>query len=161
MAAVATTRPVITVRLARADEGPALNYHDLSSYRRYVLAHWTDWVAQQTFVFRDGHTVTTILHRDGPFQTERVDMAPYVDIEPHCHPHIDSLEYYLAGTACIRIRHRQFQLRPSAASRLCLPILHNTWHSGVVGPEGLSFLSIQQWLVTPTSATQDWLGGTA
>ena len=132
------------------------DYHDLPSYRRYVLAHWQTWEEMRAFTFRDGQAVTTILHTDGSFQTERVDMAPYTEIEPHCHPHIDSLEFYLAGSAVIQIRHRQFHLHPSRASRLCLPIFHNTLHSGVVGQDGLSFLSIQRWSIPPTSATLDW-----
>ena len=132
------------------------DYHDLPSYRRYVLARWRAWTVQQVVTFRDGCVRTVILHRDGPFQTERVDMDPHVVIEPHRHPHVDSLEYYVSGTARIQIRHRQFQLHPSQASDLCLLITHNTWHSGVVGADGLSFLSIQYWSIPPTSATRDW-----
>ena len=140
-----------------------MSYHDLLSYKRYVLTHWTQWAADPCVdpASNDRFTLRQ-LHRDGMFQTERVDIAPHTRIVPHCHPHMDSVEYYVAGEGTLVIGGHTVQLGPHLLDlppmKRCAPIAHDHIHSGVVGPHGVSFLSIQRWQGKPQSAVVDWDG---
>jgi hypothetical protein len=104
-----------------------------------------------------GDTAGVTLYRKGQFQVELFIVKPNSVIIPHIHPNVDSYEDYLAGDI-------DFILEDKLCNYLNvsepLRVYPNTWHGGVFGDRGGTFVSIQQWLngVTPKFVGDDWVG---
>jgi hypothetical protein len=87
----------------------------------------------------------------------------------HRHPHVDSIEYVLAGEIDFTVRGRHipralvFEAAADGAAGLCGKIRRirpTDWHGGEVSPKGGVFISLQEWLdgVEPSSVVLDWIG---
>jgi hypothetical protein len=104
-----------------------------------------------------GDTAGVTLFRDGQYQVELFIVKPNSIIIPHIHPNVDSYEDYIAGEI-------DFMLEDKLCNYLNinepLRVYPNTWHGGIFGSRGGTFLSIQRWLngVAPKFVGDDWVG---
>lgn len=114
--------------------------------------------------FVDGLSGMTV-YREGQFQVQLFLVAPLVDIPDHRHPNVDSYEVALTG---MEFRHSGEIVLPDEyasaphTTGFCIRVHPQDLHGGTAGPDGGSFLSVQQWLngVPPTSVGDDWEGKT-
>jgi len=96
-----------------------------------------------------------VLYRSGQYQVQLFIVQPNSLIESHIHPNVDSFEVFVGGDVefiCDDVVHKQTILGGVVRVR------ETSWHGGVFGPKGGSFLSIQKWLnnVPPSSVGNDW-----
>lgn len=98
-----------------------------------------------------GPVQSGLLHREGKFQVEIVQVDPNTVLPVHRHPGVDSIECPLAGLMRFQVegvdpyaRIPDSRLERFALGRL-LRIDAGAWHAGRAGPKGAIFLSIQRW----------------
>ena len=97
----------------------------------------------------------TVLYRKEPYQVQLFIVQPNSNIEAHIHPNVDSYEVFVGGDItfiCDGVEYEQ------NATGNYIRVKPNSWHGGIFGKRGGSFLSVQKWLngVTPTSVGDDW-----
>lgn len=117
--------------------------------------------------------VGVVLHREGRFQAEQFTLLPSAggsSFPAHSHPHVDSIEFLLAGDIRFVLNGRRVAnddlaagVAPDGASLLCgrrLPIRSQDVHGATVGAAGAVFLSLQRWQAgyPPSSVLIDWIG---
>ena len=109
---------------------------------------------------RTGHGwMVRVVYRNGQHQIEHVRLQPNIEVLPHRHPHIDTFEVYIEGTFLLMIDDHQFAIGPHLRpSRRIVAIRHDQYNGGLIGADGAQFLSIQQWIGSPTSTAVDWEG---
>lgn len=121
---------------------------------------------QDTLMIDHGVT-SVVLHREGQYQAELIIVAPNVEIPPHEHPDVDSYEVALAGEIAFFVDGIQTGYRRTPAANgmsrdfgKFVPIRSDAPHSGVAGPMGTVFLSVQKWRegVQPTHVGMNWIG---
>lgn len=114
--------------------------------------------------------VATVIYRMAPFQVELVTCSPNLELPEHSHPNVDSFELYLSGALMFSLDGKQIVPDEEAAkigwdgvhhligSSLRVPA--GAPHGLRVGPNGGTFLSIQQWLNNKPLSTvgDDWDG---
>lgn len=120
-------------------------------------------------VYADGRVNGTVLFRQPPYQVQMFVFAPDSVIPEHIHPNVDSFEVYLSGDIVFSVEGSE--VTPSFLSQRAgkdgrhvlyghtIRIHPDTWHSGVTGPKGGVFLSVQKWLngVSPEFIGHDWV----
>lgn len=111
-----------------------------------------------------GGVETSVVHRDGLFQTELIRMAPGEVIPVHRHPGIDSIDLLVSGDIAIEINGAVIagdyspERRAAFLAGKGLRIDQTAFHGGRVGPEGVTFLSCQRWNVAPSHIGLCWEG---
>ena len=105
-----------------------------------------------------------VVFRQGRFQVQLFCFPAYTVIPEHLHPNVRSYEFYFGGTVSFSkdkkwLVHHCSDTYIPRKKRHCY-ISENTWHGGLMGPEGGMFLSIQEWLngVSPSCVGNDWEG---
>jgi hypothetical protein len=104
-----------------------------------------------------------VLFREGQYQVQLFILQPYSIIMPHVHPNVDSYEVFMGGDISFEVDgvvHNQIEMLEY------IRVHPTSLHSGIAGPRGGSFLSVQHWLngEKPTTVGHDWddpLGNTA
>jgi hypothetical protein len=96
-----------------------------------------------------------VLFREGQYQVQLFILQPNSIILPHVHPNVDSYELYMGGDLLFEVDgvvHEQISMFES------IRVYPHSVHSGIAGPRGGSFLSVQKWLngVSPTTVGYDW-----
>lgn len=136
---------------------------DLHAYAERVVA----MPLSAPILGRDyGPVHSSLLHRDGKFQTELVTVRPGVVLPEHRHPGVDSIECPLEGFIRFRINGEDpyagvsdERLARFAIGKL-VRIAEDAWHSGRAGPEGVKFLSMQRWTGEQSLIGERWVGAT-
>jgi hypothetical protein len=139
---------------------------ELEQYAEHVVAglHLVDLISSAPVVDYGELSITTV-HRLGRFQVEMVSARPGLEIVPHAHPRMASIEFPLMG--CVRFvvgdREDEFALwsdRAYARQARGRGVRINAGeaHRGQVGDAPSVFLSIQEWDGLPGSAMLDWHG---
>lgn len=116
-------------------------------------------------------SISLILYRAGPWQVELYLVKPNAKVPEHSHPTMDSIEYFWAGDFALDVGDeetvRTLQEALNAEAFTGGSALFGQWvrtnaetkHSGVSGPRGGAFLSMQKWLNgKPRSASRAWEG---
>ena len=91
-----------------------------------------------------------LLAIDAPFQAERVIAPAGVPVPQHCHENLDAIEIYESGELHISVAGKTLPVstgksRGFLGGRKAVLIPRGTVHGpGLTGPEGFSFISIQQ-----------------
>ena len=108
------------------------------------------------------------LYRSKPFQVQLWLCEPNAEIYDHSHPHVDSLQIYVAGQVYLRLNGQ-----PVLTPEILVPIAngiasHNgRWirvrptdtHGATIGPVGGAFMTFQHWVHgEPQSVENDWEG---
>ena len=138
------------------------------------LDWWWNWgqpidIPYDDCIYADGYVNGTVLFRKPTYQVQMFVFAPNAIIPEHIHPNVDSFEVYLSGD--IVFSADGDEITPSFLSTRAgkdgrhvlyghtIRIRPDTWHSGVTGPKGGVFLSVQQWLngVAPEFIGHDWI----
>jgi|TARA_B110000858_G_scaffold109242_1_gene124847 hypothetical protein len=112
-----------------------------------------------------------VLYRKGPWQVELFICQPNVQIPEHIHKDVDSIEVYISGMHMNHSGKAQITLEQGLVddgNGQCdkaysqIRVRPGDWHGGFSGPDGGSFISIQQWLndKEPTHVAWDWGGDT-
>jgi hypothetical protein len=132
------------------------------------------WTKTRPFVVPYNHCVVfdnnirgAVLYRAECWQVQLFILDPNTVIPEHQHPNVDSFELYLGGDIEFTIDGKCFTPRdagPSAKGTSeffaqFIRVTPTTWHGASSGPQGGSFISIQQWLneVKPTNVGDDWM----
>ena len=135
----------------------------LHDYVRWVIRQRWDALTMPSLEQRGGPGwAVDVIHRDANCQVERVSV-PSGTIALHRHPGVDTCEYFVRGSGVLQVGRRRVQLDESKpASRQIVPIPSFAWHGGDVGPQGIVFLSIQQWRegLSLSSVIEVWDGPT-
>ena len=120
--------------------------HSLHAYVRWVISQQWDVLSMRAIEARLGPGwEVDVVHRDENCQVERVSV-PAGTIALHRHPGVETCEYFVCGSGVLQIGARRVELDESQpSSRQIVPIPSWAWHGGTVGPQGIVFLSIQQW----------------
>jgi hypothetical protein len=119
-----------------------------------------------------GDTAGVTLYRKGEYQVELFIVQPNSVILPHIHPNVDSYEDYIAGDIDFVLEGKLYNYMNGGNSELPsidenylsvnepLRVHPNSWHGGVFGKRGGTFISIQRWLngVPPKFVGDDWVG---
>jgi mannose-6-phosphate isomerase-like protein (cupin superfamily) len=104
---------------------------------------------------KDTHGI--VLYRQGPFQVELFNVKPNSEIVPHLHPNVDSFEVFLTGDIHFMCNGEwSYEQKLGESITRVKP---DSWHGGLFGERGGSFLSVQHWLngVPPTFVGNDWV----
>ena len=101
----------------------------------------------------DTHGV--VLYKHNQFQVELFIVKPNSEIKPHVHPNVDSFEVFMSGDINFMCDDKWYELNKIGSSIRVKP---NSYHGGLFGPAGGSFLSIQHWLneIEPKFVGDDW-----
>lgn len=142
---------------------------DLHAYAECMAARARELMASAPLAGRDyGPVVSALVHRDRAFQTELFTVAPGTHIPTHRHPGVDSIECPVAGFIRFTIsgkdpyeRVPDHRLARFALGKL-VRINAGDLHSGVAGPHGARFLSMQRWadVLEQGLIGERWVGAT-
>jgi hypothetical protein len=138
----------------------------LHEFAERIIARLTEIIGARAISSRDfGGVRATILHREGAYQVEFLDMDPNTRVPTHTHPGADGIEYVWSGEALIRVRAEALAEKYSPVRRALflrgksIRVDGETPHSLEVGPFGFQFLSIQHWgSVIPKHIGEHWRG---
>lgn len=108
-----------------------------------------------------GPVRTGLLHREGRYQVEIVEVAPNTTLPVHRHPGVDTIECPVRGLMRFTV-HGVDPYEKIPDTRLerfqqgkLIRIDAGAWHAGRSGPEGAAFLSMQRW---PAESAMTLLG---
>lgn len=112
-------------------------------------------------------SLSAIIFRDGRFQIEHLIYPAGAHVPEHVHPNVDSLEIYLSGDMYFTLfgrpvhtwaETRELSNGASSSFGRVVPVPHNAPHAALIGPRGVSFLSVQEWLngTVPSQVGRDW-----
>ena len=107
-------------------------------------------------VIHAGDTAGVALYREGEYQVELFIVQPNSIIIPHIHPNVDSYEDYIAGDIDFVLEGKMYNYLTVNEP---LRVHPNSWHGGMFGNRGGTFISIQRWLngVSPKFVGDDWV----
>ena len=142
---------------------------DLHEYAEGVLARLPALLTAPCASPDDfGPVVSVVLERRGQFQTELVRMAAGLEVPPHRHPGVDTIECTLEGTIRFWLagkdpfeRVSDERLMRFARGKM-MRIQADTWHHAKSGPEGCRLISMQRWAphLTLGALGERWEGKT-
>lgn len=104
-----------------------------------------------------GDFETEVVNRRGNLQTELVRIDPGVKVPLHCHPGVDSIDLLVDGSVSLVVGETRI---PRPLKGIGIRIAQDALHGGVVGPEGVMFLSCQRWDRLPDFIARSWSGAT-
>ncbi len=125
---------------------------DLHEYAERVLKMPLGGLLSEFSMSKDyGPFTSIVLHRDGRFQTEMVIIEPNTMITDHTHPGVDSIECTLLGGVRLHVSGHgpsntadDKAVFDSMRGKL-VRISGSAKHGGLVGKDGVTFLSMQRW----------------
>jgi hypothetical protein len=136
-----------------------MSFHNLRAFARYMLRDGR--LQMPTELCRmhfDGRAFQLVMFRDGPWQLELVTLMPNIVVPRHSHPNVSTFGIYLGGSGALDsseyIERQINKLRSGTMLGVTTPAGEE--HGGSVGPDGLCFLSFQQWSVEPSMLHEDW-----
>lgn len=104
-----------------------------------------------------GIAMECVLFRQSCWQVELITMLPGIQVPQHRHLRVRSADLALGGDGAGVIGGRP--MGQGQRGGLCSNLLRiekNVWHSGFAGPQGVMFLSFQQWDGPPALISDDW-----
>lgn len=139
---------------------------DLHDYAAAVHASMQDHLRMaRRFPIDYGSVKTSILRSDLRFQVEVVTVAPNTVLPLHRHPDVDSIDIMVEGDILIDVEgviiagDYSCERRAAFLNGKGLRIAADALHGGVVGPQGVTFLSCQRWKMLPLpSIGLNWAG---
>lgn len=148
-----------TINKALADEFDATSFAGPRAFARYMLREGRLRLRPllgEIMAFR-GAGLETILYRSGCWQVELIAAMPHGAAEVHRHLRCTSADLLLNGSVLGAVEGRTVDSpkRGELGAQL-RTIGKKEWHGGAAGPEGLVYLSFQQWDGEPTFISQDW-----
>ena len=113
-------------------------------------------VYDQIMTFR-GCILESILFRESCWQVELIAAMPGAGTEPHRHLRCASADLLLNGVfPSLRDQNGVASPKRGLLEAQLRTIGKGQWHGAAAGPEGLIYLSFQQWDGEPTFISQDW-----
>lgn len=98
---------------------------------------------------RDGCTVDVLAVEDG-FQTARYTYLPSARVEDHCHPESESVQFHVAGSLNVWFGRRVFTVNDETTKGRMLYIPKGRSHGAEAGPQGATFIAVEQHDGIPT-----------
>ena len=116
-------------------------------------------IVDQIMTFRQS-AIEAILFRDACWQIELVSVVPGFVAEKHKHLRCASADLILNGLVDGYVGARSMREPPKRGGweANLFTIGRGEWHGGTSGPNGLCYLSFQQWDGPPTFVSEDWQG---
>lgn len=109
----------------------------------------------------DGKAFQLVLYRNGPWQLELVTLMPNIVVPRHSHPNVTTFGVYLGGAGALDstayVKRQIDKLQSGTMVGVTTPAGEE--HGGSVGPDGLCFLSFQQWTGDAVLLHEDWREG--
>lgn len=108
-----------------------------------------------------------VIYRRGKFQVQLFAFPAFTIIPEHLHPNVRSYEVYFGGQVSFSLDKKWIMhfegnndIPTNNKDLVTCYISENSWHGGIMGPNGGMFLSVQEWLngVTPSCVGDDWDG---
>lgn len=94
------------------------------------------------------------LYRDPPWQVQLIIVYPHVQVPPHFHQRVQSVDILLSGGGLANIGNREFNGILAGKRFLKVPV--GKAHSGHAGENGSVYLSYQKWDGEPSFISEDW-----
>lgn len=101
-----------------------------------------------------------VLFRRGKFQVEQVILLPGFQVQPHCHPNVETYECHAFGAGKAWVGGRDLTYKPDTEHPIWarkLLIKAGEYHGGMADEPTMA-ISFQQWFgdADPTFITDDW-----
>lgn len=129
---------------------------DLYDYTEVVRSRLHDLLEKTTIGLNSpGSFNCSVIHRTGKFQAELIKIHPNEKVPLHWHPGVDSIDFFLNGSVDMVVGHIRINRCPK---RIGIRIDQHVVHGGVVGPNGLTYISCQKWNSFPSHIAMAWGG---
>jgi hypothetical protein len=138
---------------------------DLYDFAEAMRAALADVLSARPISVRDfGNFDCAVLHRAGNMQAELVRIQPNQTIPLHVHPSVSSIDLLVSGDVDLMVRGKRIAHGYSSArrtafmKRAAIRIENTSVHGGVVGSDGVAFVSCQRWASPPGHIALSWAG---
>lgn len=95
-----------------------------------------------------------IVYQDPPFQIELIILAADVEVPPHIHNRVESVDVLLSGGGVATVNG--YTVTDGQPGKRLLTVPKGSLHQGNSGPQGAAYLSFQKWDGEMGFITTDW-----